>query len=173
MTKEEFSQIYYQEIDKVFRFFFLRVDLLEEAQDLTSLLFLKFYEFFLDDKNNQKEKKIKDKKAFLFRMAKNLLVDFYRRKNKNPLSLNQLFEEKGLDIETPSNLETKIELNWEMEKIKKALKEINSLYAEVIIWHYVNDLSVKEIASILNKKENNVRVLLHRALEALKKQMNK
>lgn len=171
MTKEEFSKFYYQQVDKVFRFFFLRVEKTEEAQDLTSLLFLKFYEFFLNDTKEVKEKKVKDKKAFLFKMARNLLVDFYRRKDKNPLSLNQLFEEKGLDLHTPDDLEMKVELNWEMAKIKEALKKINSLYAEIIIWHYIDDLSIKEIALVLNKKENNIRVLLHRAMEALKKQL--
>lgn len=173
MTKEDFSKFYYQEIDKIFRFFFLRVNTIEEAQDLTSLLFLKFYEFFLNEEKKSKEQKITNKRAFLFKMAKNLLIDFYRQKNKNHLSLNQLFEEKGIDFELPNNLEMKIELNWEMEKIKKALKEINSLYAEVIIWHYIDDLTIKEISLILKKKENNVRVLLHRALESLKKQLEK
>lgn len=171
MTKEEFSKFYYQQVDKVFRFFFLRVEKTEEAQDLTSLLFLKFYEFFLNDEKGIRDKKIQDKTAFLFKMARNLLTDFYRKKDKNPLSLNQLFEEKGLDLEMPSNIETKIELSWEMKKIKEALKKINSLYAEIIIWHYIDDLSIKEIAVVLNKKENNVRVLLHRAMEALKKQL--
>jgi len=42
----------------------------------------------------------------------------------------------------------------------------------VIIFHYINDLSIKEIASILGKTENNTRVLLHRALESLKTQIN-
>ncbi len=172
MTKEEFVKIYYQEIDKIFRFFFLRVDKEEEAQDLTSILFLKFYEFFLNNSLKNKEE-IQDKKAFLYKMARNLLIDFYRKKDKKPISLNQLFEEKGIDFRSPDNLQTKVELNWEMKKIKKALQNINELYAEVIILHYINEMPVKEIALILNKKENNVRVLIFRALEALKKELLK
>lgn len=168
MTKEEFTKFYYQEIDKVFRFFFLRVKTLEEAQDLTSLLFLKFYEFFFNNKN---QTKIKDERAFLYKMAKNLLIDFYRNKNKLPYSLDQLLKEKGFEAPSSFNLEEKIELNWELERIKKALKEIKPIYAEVIILHYINDYSIKEISQILNKSENNIRVILFRALNSLKKKL--
>ena len=169
MLQQEFAQFYKDNIDKAFRFIYLRVDSLETAQDLTSLVFLKFYEF-LKDKN--KEKKIKDKKAFLYRMVRNLLTDFYRNKEKMTLSLNKLLEEKGLDFPLSFDIQNKIETNWEMERIKKSLNEINPLYKEVIIFHYINDLSIKEIASILGKTENNTRVLLHRALESLKTQIN-
>ena len=41
---------------------------------------------------------------------------------------------------------------------------------EVIIFHYLNELSIAEIASILNKKRGAIRVTLHRAIKALKKQ---
>ncbi|HOK17555.1 MAG TPA: RNA polymerase sigma factor [Candidatus Paceibacterota bacterium] len=163
MTKAEFSQIYYSEIDKIFRFFFLRVNSIEEAEDLTSLVFLKFYQSF----QKKGEKTVVDKKSFLYKMARNLLVDFYRKKDRNSLSLDKLFEE-GFDLPSPNEIENRIELDFQMEEIKKALKEINPLYADVIILHYIDDLSVKELAVILNKKENNVRVLIHRALDSLK-----
>jgi len=167
MTKTEFSQLYYSEIDKVFRFYFLRVNSVEEAEDLTSLVFLKFYQFF----QKKDEKIVKDKKAFLYKMARNLLVDFYRKKDRNTLSLDKLFKE-GFDLPSPIDFENKIEANFQMEEIKKALREINPLYADVIILHYIDDLSIKELSTILNKKENNIRVLVHRALEALKERLN-
>ncbi len=167
MTKSEFSQIYYREIDKIFRFFFLRVNSVEEAEDLTSLVFLKFYQSF----QKKDEKTVVDKKSFLYKMARNLLIDFYRKKDRNSLSLDKLFKE-GFDLPSPDKIENKIELDFQMEEIKKALKEINPLYADIIILHYIDDLSIKELALILNKKENNVRVLVHRALEALKDQLN-
>lgn len=167
MTKSEFSQIYYREIDKIFRFFFLRVNSVEEAEDLTSLVFLKFYQSF----QKKDEKTVVDTKSFLYKMARNLLIDFYRKKDRNSLSLDKLLKE-GFDLPSPDKIENKIELDFQMEEIKKALKEINPLYADIIILHYIDDLSIKELALILNKKENNVRVLVHRALEALKDQLN-
>jgi len=43
MDKNEFSEFYNKNIDKVFRFIYLRVDTTETAQDLTSLAFLKLW----------------------------------------------------------------------------------------------------------------------------------
>jgi len=158
MTESEFIKIYNENIDKVFRFIFLRVDSPEVAQDLTHQAFLKLWQTNNSD--------IKNKQAFLFQIARNQLIDYYRKRNSKPLSLDAL-EENGIEIPVNS-FQNKIELTFEMEIIKKALNAIKSEYSEVIIWHYIDNLSTKEIADILNKKENNVRVLLHRAIEALK-----
>ena len=162
MTESEFIKIYNENIDKVFRFIFLRVDSPEVAQDLTHQAFLKLWQTNNSD--------IKNKQAFLFQIARNQLIDYYRKRNSKPLSLDAL-EENGIEIPVNS-FQNKIELTFEMEIIKKALNAIKSEYSEVIIWHYIDNLSTKEIADILNKKENNVRVLLHRAIEALKTQIN-
>jgi len=162
MTESEFIKIYNENIDKVFRFIFLRVDSPEVAQDLTHQAFLKLWQTNNPD--------IKNKQAFLFQIARNQLIDYYRKRNSKPLSLDAL-EENGIEIPVNS-FQNKIELTFEMEIIKKALNAIKSEYSEVIIWHYIDNLSTKEIADILNKKENNVRVLLHRALETLKTQIN-
>ena len=38
--------------------------------------------------------------------------------------------------------------------------------------HFVNELSVAEIAQVTGKKPGNVRVIIHRGLEALRKLAN-
>jgi RNA polymerase sigma factor (sigma-70 family) len=53
--------------------------------------------------------------------------------------------------------------------VQQALKRINELYSHVLIWYYIDDLSISEISQILNKTEGAIRVLLHRALQSLKK----
>ena len=47
----------------------------------------------------------------------------------------------------------------------------NPLYSDIIIWYYIEGLNSKEIAQIIQKTEGNVRVLIHRALESLKKEI--
>jgi RNA polymerase sigma-70 factor, ECF subfamily len=173
MDKKKFSEFYDQNINKVFRFVYLRVDSTETAQDLTSLAFLKFWKTqasFIDDKKNQSSK-ISNPKAFLFQVARNQIIDFYRQKNKKPLSLERLGEIADFQVAKPT-FSQQIELDLEMERIKKALQFIKPLYADIIIWKYLDDLSNKEIAQILKKKEGNIRVLLYRAVESLKKQLN-
>ena len=55
-----------------------------------------------------------------------------------------------------------------LEKLTGKLRSLKSEYQEVVVLHYINELSVQEIADILEKKRGAVRVLLHRALTALK-----
>ncbi|RLG14270.1 hypothetical protein DRN69_04425 [Candidatus Pacearchaeota archaeon] len=162
MDKNEFSEFYNKNIDKVFRFIYLRVDTTETAQDLTSLAFLKLWK--------RKSSDISNPTAFLYRIARNQIIDFYRAKSKKPLSLDKVGEIADFQVAQPT-FSQKIELTMEMERIKKAIHNIKPVYADVIIWHYVDDLSNKEIAQILKKTEGNVRVIIHRALEALKKQL--
>jgi len=42
-------------------------------------------------------------------------------------------------------------------------------YQNVILWYYVDELPVPEIAKLMDKSEGAIRVLIHRALESLKK----
>ena len=162
MDKKEFSEFYNKNIDKVFRFIYLRVDTTETAQDLTSLAFLKLWK--------RQDSEISNSTAFLYRIARNQIIDFYRSKRKKPLSLDKVGEIADFQVTQPTFSE-KIELTLEMERIKKVIQNIKPVYADVIIWHYVDDLSSKEIAQILKKREGNVRVIIHRALQALKEQL--
>ena len=162
MNKEEFSEFYDKNIDKVFRFVYLRVDTTETAQDLTSLAFLKLWK--------RQNSEIFNPTAFLYRIARNQIIDFYREKSKKPLSLDKVGEIADFQVAQPT-FSQKIELTLEMESIKKVLHNIKPVYADVIIWHYVDDLSSKEIAQILKKREGNIRVIIHRALKALKEQL--
>jgi len=172
MTEQEFSQFYKNNINKVFRFIYFRVDRIEIAQDLTAQAFLKCWQkaSLRGVPQKRDDVAISNPTAFVYQVARNQIIDFYRQKNKKPLSLEEL-KEKGIDLPQKSFI-SQIELSFEMENLKKALQRIKPAYSEVIIWHYVDDLSTKEIAQILDKNENNVRVLLHRALETLKAQTN-
>jgi len=56
-----------------------------------------------------------------------------------------------------------------VERIKLALNEIKKEYQDIIIWHYLEDMTIKEIAELTGKTEGNVRVMAHRGLAALRK----
>lgn len=176
MNREEFSEFYDKNIDKVFRFVYLRVDSPETAQDITAKAFLKFWQkqIFVVANRQQAAKQsstISNPTAFLYRIARNQIIDFYRQKSRKPISMDELGEIADFQVAQPT-FSQKIEMTLEMERIKRALQNINPLYADIIIWRYVEDMPNKEIARILNKKEGNVRVIIHRALQALKKQLN-
>lgn len=156
--RKEFGEIYDQYIDKIYRFVFLKVNSEEVAQDLCSETFLKGWSVF------QSGTKIENMRAFLYRIARNLVTDYYRQKGRtNTVSVD------SLPISDPSpNFTEKIFINSDIDQVKKALGNINEDYQNIIILHYLNDLPVSELAVVLDKSEQAVRVMLHRALKSLK-----
>jgi len=173
MDKQEFSKFYDKNINKVFRFVYLRVDTTETAQDLTSSAFLKLWQrmSLREAPQGRGDAAISNLTAFLYRIARNQIIDFYRQKSKKPISFDKLGEIADFQVAQPTFIE-KIELTLEMERIKKAIHNIKPVYADVIIWHYIDEMPIKDIAQVLEKKEGNVRVIIHRALQALKEQLN-
>ena len=160
--KQIFSGIYDQYIEKIYRFIFLKVSSQAIAEDLTSETFLKGWEAFQNQDEN--ERKIENIQAFLYQIARNLVTDFYREKGKN-----QIVSAENLRIVDPrANLEKKVEFNSDLEQIKTKLVNLKEDYQEVIILHYINDLSIKEIAKTINKPEGTIRVMLHRGLKELR-----
>jgi len=159
--KQVFSKIYDENINKIYRFIYLKVNSQETAEDLCSETFLKGWQVFKSNKN------IENPQAFLYQIARNLVIDHYREKART-----QTVSPESSPIADPSaDLEGAALVNLEMDAIKTALADLRNDYQEVIIWHYVNDYSVPEIAKMMGKSEGATRVQLHRALKALKDKM--
>ena len=157
-----FSELYDQYVDKIYRFIFLKVSSQEVAQDLTSETFLRGWKVFRNPKD------IENPPAFLYKIARNLVIDHYREKEqKSTISIEDL-----RIVDPRSNLEEKAILTSDLNTIKGALTNLKEDYQTVIIWHYLDDLSIPEIAKILEKPEGTVRVTLHRALKNLKNELS-
>src|SRR3989338_339297 len=160
--QKQFEEIYDKNIEKIYRFIFLKVNSREIAEDLTSEVFTRGWESFRQEKCD-----IKNHQAFLYQIARNLIVDHYREKSQRqvvPVE-NVTLPEQG------ESLEEQAILTSDVGTVKAALANINEDYREIIVWYYLDELSVPEIAKILNKSEDAVRVQIHRALLALRRQM--
>ena len=161
-TREIFSQIYDQYVNKIYRFIFLKVSSQEIAEDLCSETFTRGWQKFR--KNSQE---IENPPAFLYQIARNLVIDYYRERGRT-----QIVSADFLPITDPRiNLEAETMNNSDLDRVKSVLVNIKDDYQEVLIWHYIDDLSISEIAKMLNKSEGAVRVTLHRALKSLKKEL--
>ena len=160
--QKQFGKMYDKYVEKIYRFVFLKVNSQEIAEDLTSEVFARGWESFKQEKCD-----IKNIQAFLYQIARNLIVDHYRQKGQAQLvSIETLpIQEEG------PNLEEKAMLKSEVGNVKAALANINDDYREIIVWYYLDELSVPEIAKMMGKSEGAVRVQIHRALRALKEQV--
>lgn len=152
-----FSDIYDKYIDKIYRFVFLKVSSEPIAQDITSETFTRTLEYI--NKNSSID--IENIQAFLYKTANNGVIDYYRQKSRQNIPLND-FHVRDVSSATP-------EQNAQIIMIKDALQKLEGEHADVVMWHYVEDLSIKEIAEILDKPEGTIRVMLHRGLKELRR----
>ena len=162
--RKKFSKLYDQYIDKIYRFIFFKVNSEEITKDLCSETFLRGWEAF----KKSKVEEIENPSAFLYQIARNLVIDFYREKGKAQI----VSAEYGRIIDPRVNLEERANKSSEFYQAKQALSNLKDDYQEIIVLRYLDDLSVSEIAKIVDKSENAVRVTLHRALKALKNELN-
>ena len=159
--EKEFIDFYEKETDAVFRFFLVRLPERETALDLTQETFLKYW------KTMQKEK-VENARAYIFSVARNALIDWYRKKKS--ISLEEFTEgEDGQHFDLPDESSPNPE---KTASARMALEKINELppnQREIIYMRFVEDLPPQEIAKILQESANVVSVRLSRALEALRK----
>ncbi len=157
---EAFGELYDLYVERIYRFIFIKVSRREDAEDLTSDVFLKTWNYLAGQ-----QKDIKSFSGLVYKVARNRLVDFYRKK--------AVHKEYTLDIVEHLGEESKelarIEIDQEMIRILKVLKQMKREYQEIILLKYIEELTTSEIAEILEKRKTNVRVTLHRAMNILKK----
>lgn len=156
-----FEVIYKQFAQGLFRFIYFKVSDYELTQDLTEDTFVRYWQVLIKGVN------IENHKAFLYRIAKGKVFDYYRKKGKSRRIGLEKIDERLLGV--IDTVEDSISLKQEVEQIYIRMKKLKKEFQDVILLHYVEDLEIKEIAFVLNKQENAVRVLLHRGLRSLRK----
>jgi RNA polymerase sigma-70 factor (ECF subfamily) len=160
---DAFSEIYDLYVSKIYRFIYFKVSSVEEAEDLTSEVFLKTWQYI-----NEGKGEIKHIGALLYRIARNIVIDYYRERAQKEKMNDELTD----DLEIASDEFDKMQISLEMENIEKNLRELKDEYREVIILRFIEELSISEIAQILEKSKGAVRVLIFRSLETLKEILN-
>ena len=157
--KEAFAKLYDHYVEKIYKYFYFKTSQ-EEAFDLTETVFLKVWENI----KSYKKKKGSSFASWIYRIAHNQLVDYYRF-NKGNAELDESEPDHRHDI-SPVFL---TEQSLSRDNLKSALDRLKSVYREVITLSFLNGLENEEIAQVLKKSEGSLRVLKFRALRELKK----
>lgn len=157
-VEQEFLKAYDQFSDAIFRHCVFRVSDREKAKDLAQGSFVRLWDYM------SQGKEIDNMRAFLYRIANNLIIDEYRKKKDE--SLDRMRDEEGFDIgfEVRHDIETKDEY----ERAQILLECLPDTYREVLVMRHIDGLSVKEIARLTHESENVISVRIHRAIEKLK-----
>lgn len=167
--RKAFIQAYDQYLDDIYRFIYYKVNRHEDAEDISSQVFLKTWGYI----QNSELTDYKTLKALLYRVARNLVIDHYRKQSTKKAVVCDS-DISGLNIiDEKQNPKAEVEIREGYNLIETKLLELKDEYREVIILKYINGLSISEIAEIMDKSRGNIRVIHYRAIKALKKVINK
>lgn len=164
---EAFSKLYDIYFEPLYRYFYYRANS-ADVEDLLETVFLKTWTNlakFRFDKTGESLSK-NSFSAWIFRIAHNVLVDFYRAHQQ----IRQISEDH-VDTKKESRSQHIIEEKLRKESLKKALARLKTSYQQIIVLKFINELSNAEIAQILGKTENSLRILQFRALRSLKREL--
>lgn len=156
--EEQFLGWYDQFADAIFRHCFFRLSDREKAKDVTQETFMRLWKYLAEGKE------IANARAFLYRIANNLVIDEYRKKEM--FSLDQMQEETGFDI--GFDPKRALESRDEFERAQALIEQIPDPSREALVMRHIDGFSVKEIARITHESENVISVRIHRAMEKLK-----
>jgi len=167
--KEAFIKIYDENVEEIHRFVYFKIGNREEANDLTSMIFLKTWNYI----QNKTLVDAKTLRALLYKISRTSIVDYYRE-NGSKMTVSLDDEDNNIDvIDETENPSERLDQQSNLALIKRMLPLLKEEYREVIIMKFINDLSLDEIADISGKTKGNIRVLLHRSLNALKELVEK
>ncbi|MDD4661868.1 MAG: RNA polymerase sigma factor [Candidatus Pacebacteria bacterium] len=160
--KEQFfSQIYEENIEKIYRFALFKTNSETLSQDLTAETFSKLWAQIC------KGVEIKNPSGFLYKILRNLLIDHYRCKEKGAISLDDM----NFVIDSKKGVEDTISENDDLDKVKVALASLKDPYRQIISLYYIEQESMSEVAKSVGKSEGTTRVMLHRGMKKLKRHL--
>ncbi len=160
---EAFGKIYDKYLDTIYRFVSFRVGRREDAEDITEQIFINMFGAIKRYTNNGLPFE-----AWIYRIARNKIIDFYRAQKKH-VNLDDVVE---IPDKTPTP-EDILQSNSSKEEVLRGLEKIPEQYKEIIILKFIEEKTNEEISGILEKPVTHVRVLQHRALQSLRKILDK
>jgi len=154
---QEFQAFYEDNLVSVYRFVFKSVRNREEAEDLTSQIFLKALRYLDPERNAHSAR------SWLFRIAHTTIADYWRAHYRA----------------LTSSLEVRLEVGWEgptgevivgtnelaAVQVNNLLQALPERYREVLSCRFLFNLSIRETAATMGVSEANVKTLQFRAIK--------
>ena len=138
----------------IFRFCLLKVSRREVAEDITQEVFMRFWQAVREGTE------LRNARALLYTMARNLVIDWYRKKKESSLDVLQ---DLGLDFANDDY--KKITQNAEHQEVLRAINELDDPSREALLLRFVDGLSPRDIAEITGESANAISVRINRGVK--------
>lgn len=144
----------------VYRYVFCKVSGKEEAKDITQEVFIRFTRQIHNYRSDGKVL------AYLYTIAMNCCRSYYRKeKHHDHLELNDEIatDDKSLSEQVLDQLS--------FDDLKKYLLQLSDKDQNVLIFHYLKQMTFKEIAELTKESEATIKTRHYRALKKVKHMM--
>ncbi len=154
---EEFSAAYQEYKDAIFRHCYFHTFDRERAKDLLQETFVKTWEYLAEGND------IDNVRAFLYKVATNLMINAARKKKEQSL---EALQDAGFDPASEDDISHR---DWIQEqRVMTMLQVIDEPYRSAVTLRYIEGFSPAEIAEITGESANAVSVRINRALKQLR-----
>jgi RNA polymerase sigma-70 factor (ECF subfamily) len=161
LDQEAFGLLYDRYSDRIYSFVYSRLREPATAEDVTAEVFFKALKGIHTFRPSAGSFS-----AWLYRIARNTVVDHVRARRPT-VSL-----ELEMDTSDPAApVDDQAIDRVEVAQVWKAVAELNEAQRTAVVLRLARDLPIAEIASRMNRSEGAVKLLLHRALTALRKRL--
>ena len=154
-----FGRLYDTYADRVYAFVRARTASSHDAEDITATVFLKAWEAIgsYDDRGVPFA-------AWLFRIARNAVVDEYRRGARRPTVSDA---EEFAEVPASVSVDVTVFERVDADRVRKAVGRLTEEQSAVLVLRFWWDMSLKDTADALGKNENAIKALQHRAMRSL------
>ncbi|GIN72106.1 ECF RNA polymerase sigma factor SigW [Bacillus sp. J14TS2] len=169
--REAFGEIVELFKDKVFQLCYRMLGNRHEAEDIAQEAFVRAY---VNIHSFDQKRKFS---TWLYRIATNLCIDRIRKKKPDYFLDAEVAGTEGLTMYSQIAAEGKspdseVETLELQELVQREIMKLPDKYRVVVILRYIDELSLNEISEVLEMPLGTVKTRIHRAREALRKQLN-
>lgn len=155
-------QIYEEYYDRVTRYCYARIGHQHEAEDLASETFVRA----LHSLDSYEDRGL-PMEAWVFRIAHNLIVDYFRKERKKVfMTLDEA------PIRDTTDPEEDALVSIEIEHLMQALSQLPDSHREIISLRFFSGLSSIECGQILNRKPGAIREMQRIAVKELRQALD-
>ncbi len=154
---QEFQSLYQENLGLIYRYVYSKVGNREEAEDLTSQIFIKAVRGVDHNRGAPSIQK------WLFQVARTTIADYWRAYYRATASSLEELLEAGW--EGPAEEEMVLASSQPVERVQRILQALPEHYREVLTCRFLLSLSIRETAVRMGLTEANVKVLQFRALK--------
>lgn len=155
-----FERVYRENVQQLTRFVAMRISSMEDAQDIVAETTVQTMAYL-----RSSDIPVANPRALFYKIARNRIADYHeRRSNHREVSMDA---DEAHRIPASTSLAREVELRDDIRDTLDALERIHDDYREVLLLSVNAELSISEIAELMERNRGAIRVLLFRARRAL------